>query len=113
MFLIKCPNIHHRIRQSRQNPVSTQPQQIPPLPERVNEQEPQESWGYITVHSIPSNAQVYLNDQHIGSTSIDSLKRKSGKYHLKVTKDGYEPYEKDILIGGGKETRYDIILDYQ
>jgi hypothetical protein len=59
--------------------------------------------GTITVDSYPSQADVYINGEHIGTTPL-SKSLKIGKYIVEVKKEGYKVYSKEIEIKIGKET---------
>jgi hypothetical protein len=59
--------------------------------------------GTITVDSYPSQAEVYINGEHIGTTPL-SKSLKIGKYIVEVKKEGYKVYSKEIEIKIGKET---------
>lgn len=70
-----------------------------------------ERWGYITVHSVPSDASVYLNNRYIGNTPIDGLRIKSRTYKLEITKDGYDSHMETIwVVGDPKESKFHVIL---
>ncbi len=59
--------------------------------------------GTLTVDSYPSQAEVYINGEHIGTTPL-SKSLKIGKYIVEVKKEGYKVYSKEIEIKIGKET---------
>lgn len=54
--------------------------------------------GLLVVNSIPDSAQVYLDGRLTSATNttIDGLKPK--KYQIKISKDGYNSWEKEIEI---------------
>lgn len=64
------------------------------------------AFGTIVVDSKPSGGQVFLDGQPKGSTtagplSIDELE--VGSYSLRVTKEGYTPWEQSVDVESGKE----------
>ena len=55
------------------------------------------STGLLSATSKPKSASVYVNDRLITATD-DTLNLPPGDYKVKITKDGYLPWEKDIVI---------------
>ncbi|HAP37660.1 hypothetical protein A2574_01425 [Candidatus Shapirobacteria bacterium RIFOXYD1_FULL_38_32] len=55
------------------------------------------STGLLSVTSKPKSASVYINDRLTTATD-DTLNLPPGDYHIKITKDGYLPWDKDIQI---------------
>ena len=55
------------------------------------------STGIISITSLPKSAQVYINDELKGVTDIN-LHLSPGKYKVEVKKDGYLPWEKEIVL---------------
>ncbi len=53
--------------------------------------------GYLSISSDPSDAEVYLDGNLIGTTPMNSLKLDPGNYRLKVIK-GSKIWERNILI---------------
>jgi len=66
----------------------------------------------ITFSSNPTNAEVFINSERAGVTPITKSLERKGEYHIKITLNGYYPYEKkltrkidgwffgNILLGG-------------
>ena len=65
----------------------------------------------LTVTSNISGASVYLDDRHMGNTSIQNKTVSSGTHKVKVTKDGYEPYETSVNILSGRHVTLDVYLE--
>lgn len=59
--------------------------------------------GIISAVSKPKGASVFINDKLITATD-DTINLSPGEYKLKISKDGFLPWEKDITIK--KETVY-------
>jgi hypothetical protein len=55
------------------------------------------STGLLSVTSKPKSASVYINDRLTTATD-DTLNLPPGDYHIKITQDGYLPWDKDIQI---------------
>lgn len=53
--------------------------------------------GILQIKSIPSGAQVYINNE-LKTATDNSLNLTPGKYQVKVSKDGYNDWQKDIRI---------------
>lgn len=53
--------------------------------------------GLLSVISKPKGASVYLND-HLVTATDDTLNLPPDTYRLKIVKDGFLPWQKDILI---------------
>lgn len=66
--------------------------------------------GIISVNSIPSGAAIYLNGslQTASGSTVNDLD--PGKYHIKISKDGFSPWEKDITVEAEKVTLLDVTL---
>lgn len=60
--------------------------------------EPVEAFGSLEVKSIPSGAQVYLNDMLLGTTPLSNDKVKSGTYVMEVRKEGFKTWKKDLQV---------------
>lgn len=66
--------------------------------------------GIISVASIPSGAAIYLDGelQTASNNTINDLDPKT--YHLKVTKDGYSNWEKDVAVTAEKVSLVTVTL---
>lgn len=60
--------------------------------------------GAVSISSTPTpGAQIYVDGVHKGSTDLD-VRISSGSHRIKLVKEGYLPYEADIIIVGGRTT---------
>ena len=53
--------------------------------------------GILQLSSNPTGAQVYINN-HLTSATNNDLTLTPGKYTVKISKDGYNDWQKDIEI---------------
>ena len=53
--------------------------------------------GILSLTSIPKPASVYVNDRLITATD-DTLNLPPGTYQVKISKDGYLPWQKQVII---------------
>ena len=63
----------------------------------------QEYTGYIYVESEPSGADVYLDGDYVGTTSIE-LPVYPGEHEIKCAKSGYNDYYDDMRVEAGETT---------
>ena len=61
-------------------------------------------YGQLSIDSTPS-AQVCLNDQVKGSTPLTLDNLNPGTYQLKLTKEGYQDFQKEVQIKAGETTQ--------
>ncbi|MCX8012522.1 MAG: PEGA domain-containing protein [Desulfobacterota bacterium] len=73
----------------------------------------QPGFGIISIKSIPTQAEVYLNERLIGITPILGKKIRCGDYNLKVNKSGFKPWIKEVQITPGSEQEVYSILEEQ
>jgi len=71
----------------------------------------------ITITSEPTNADVNVNGKQIGKTPIKSLDVADGILEIRVSKDGYTPYQKEVEVFRGQRTyvhghMYDQITEH-
>ena len=64
----------------------------------------------LSVNSTPPGATVYLNGKNEGVTPIVINNLDAGKYDLRLTMDGYAPYEEQITVSKGEEVERNITL---
>jgi hypothetical protein len=64
----------------------------------------------INVYSVPSNANVYLDDNYIGNTPIDSYEITAGTHNLRISKNGYYPYTETFTISEGQTITFNFNL---
>ena len=64
----------------------------------------------LSINSTPQGATVYLNDKNMGVTPVVINNLDAEKYNLKLTMDGYAPYEEQITVSKGEEIDRNITL---
>ena len=67
--------------------------------------------GGIIVTSEPPGASVYLNDGLSGTTPMETLSTPVGIYRLRVTKEGYQDWTGEAIIGDGQVAEFDLTLE--
>lgn len=65
--------------------------------------------GLLQVDSTPVGAQVYIND-HLTTATDDDINLTPGKYKVKIAKDGYNDWQKDVEITKEVVTSIDATL---
>jgi len=65
--------------------------------------------GILNVTSAPNSAQVYI-DGHLTGTTASTINLPPNKYTVKVTKDGYYDWQKDVQIQTEVVTSIDALL---
>lgn len=67
--------------------------------------------GALLVESTPSGASIYLDGQYKGTTpyNIDNLS--SGIYEIKIKKEDYDEYERQVQVNPGKLVEVSITLN--
>lgn len=66
--------------------------------------------GKLNVISIPSGANVYVDNVYKGQTPITITKLSVGQHVVKLTKAGYNNYITTISITAGKTTKLNVVL---
>ena len=59
--------------------------------------------GELLVRTEPSGALIYLGGKSVGTGSYEGKELSAGPYKIRVTKEGYEAWEGDVVIEGGKK----------
>jgi hypothetical protein len=69
-----------------------------------------ESTGVLIVNSVPSGAQIFIDDhyQNVTNTSIPFLPTRD--YKIRLTKEGYTPWEKDMTIDSQLTSEIEAIM---
>lgn len=62
------------------------------------------TYGYLTIDSSPSGAEVYVDGNYAGTTPLESYKLSPGGYEVKIIKEGYEEYSETVSIIAGETT---------
>ncbi len=68
------------------------------------------AFGWLSIASTPTEAQVYLGDREVGTTPISEYRIPSGDYILSVKKPFYKEYQEMITIQDGKPLVQDVSL---
>ncbi|HQC13449.1 MAG TPA: PEGA domain-containing protein, partial [Methanoregulaceae archaeon] len=66
--------------------------------------------GSVFIYSIPSNADVYLDSEFMGTTPLTLTNIEPGYHTLMVSKTGYRDYNKEFLIRDGEQKRLIVQL---
>jgi hypothetical protein len=59
--------------------------------------------GELSVNTEPSGAKIYVDGKFVGNTSHKGKDLNPGLYRLRVVKEGYEAWNKDVKIEAGKK----------
>jgi len=70
-----------------------------------------EDFASIKIKSMPSEAEVYLNNKMIGTSPLIKKKVKPGTYVLEVRKQGFKQWTEEIQITPGSEQEFFPILE--
>lgn len=66
--------------------------------------------GLIVATSIPTGAQVYLNDRLTSATDTNIVYLDPGTYKIRIQKDGYSVWQKDIEVKADLSTEIKALL---
>jgi len=69
--------------------------------------------GSVVIKTIPEGASVYLDGNYNGQTTSEGFRIKGlpiGSHKIKLQKEKYSTYEKDINISFGTEETIDVNL---
>ena len=75
-----------------------------------NQQEQATDTGILSVKSVPSAAQAYVNGELKGETPLDLYNFPVGTYTVTVKKDGYSDFEKSATVKVGMTEEVDAKL---
>ncbi|MCQ2315583.1 MAG: SUMF1/EgtB/PvdO family nonheme iron enzyme [Bacteroidales bacterium] len=68
-------------------------------------------FGYITVKSTPSGAEVYIDKKKAGTTPYLMEKIKRGQHVVEIRKEGYEPFANMLTIKAGEmNSQYENVV---
>ena len=67
------------------------------------------NFGYLTVKSEPSGAELYIDDKKVGTTPYLARKINRGQHRVEVRKRGYEPYAEVVTININETLRLENI----
>jgi hypothetical protein len=63
--------------------------------------------GLVFVSSQPNGAAIYLNDKRYKSDTDTRVSTPAGSYVLRVSKTGYRPWQRDLVVNGGDVQHFD------
>jgi len=66
--------------------------------------------GILTISSVPEGAEIYISGELRGGTDGSIPNLSPGKYLVKLEKDGFNKWEKEILIEKEKVTPIEAVL---
>jgi len=67
--------------------------------------------GIIFINSKPSGASIYINDKlHEGLTPFEIEELKPGAYKVRVKKEGFYPWEEELVVRPNMVTKADSII---
>jgi len=67
-------------------------------------------YGFLSVKSDPSGAEVYIDRNYVGTTPLENYKISPGEYEVKIKKEGYEEYSRTVSITPGEKTTLIVSL---
>ncbi|MGC9090030.1 MAG: PEGA domain-containing protein, partial [Caldisericia bacterium] len=67
-------------------------------------------YAIINVYTIPSDAEVYINDLYIGRSPIYNYNVTQGTFTLTIKKENYMIYKTEVTIENGQERSFLIEL---
>ena len=70
-----------------------------------------EDFANIEIKSMPSEAEIYLNDKMIGTSPLIKKKIKPGTHLLELRKQGFKQWREEIQITPGSEQEFFPILE--
>ena len=79
--------------------------ETPSIPQNLGD------FATIKIKSMPSEAEVYLNNEMIGISPLVKKKIKPGAYLLEVHKQGFKHWREEIKISPGSEQEFFPILE--
>lgn len=68
-------------------------------------------FGTLSIHSEPYGAIIYLNGTRKGIAPLTIEELKTGRYLVRVKKEGYDPKEETVLIRAGRKVELNYNLD--
>ncbi len=67
--------------------------------------------GTLSVTSNTQGADVWIEEQSIGTIPLKSHKMPPGMYHISISKEGYKGWEGDVSVKEGALTKLDVTMD--
>lgn len=97
-------------REPTREPVTERTTEPTEAPTHVPTTEAGPKVGWITIISTPSGAPVSLDGRTAGVTPIAGTEVGAGTHTVRITMEGYEPYETSISVGAGEQASADATL---
>ncbi|MBN1166435.1 MAG: PKD domain-containing protein, partial [Methanospirillaceae archaeon] len=69
------------------------------------------SEGVISVSSTPGGAEVYIDDEYIGITPVTKTGLSYGAHRVRISLEGYKPWEKTVYPLPGKPVEIQAVLE--
>ena len=70
----------------------------------------QPAFGSVEITSLPSGADIWLNEEKVGETPYQAERKLSGTYNLRLSQDYYFEHSGQITIKDGRLTKKQITL---
>lgn len=86
-------------------PVPAPPPEPPPEPEPEPPPPPTPTVGSLVVSSTVPGAKVFVNDEEVGNAPFSASSLEPGSYRIRVEKEGYQPFERQIRVSAGERAR--------
>ena len=61
------------------------------------------AYGFLSIESDPSGANVYIDGHYVGTTPLTDYKLSPGEHEVKIKKGGYNEYTKTVTITPGEK----------
>ncbi|OGY25462.1 MAG: hypothetical protein A2Z24_01975 [Candidatus Woykebacteria bacterium RBG_16_44_10] len=66
--------------------------------------------GIVSIKSQPSDAEVFINGEEKGTTDLDIPNLSPGKYTIKITKEGFSSWGKEIEVKKERVNLLEVVL---
>lgn len=72
--------------------------------------------GFVKITADPEDADVYVNDAHVGKAAEFNGKKQvlelsAGRYKIELKKDGYYNYSREMMVGAGATEDLKVTLE--
>ena len=54
--------------------------------------------GELVIRTVPTKTTIYLNEKSVGTSPYEGKGLSPGKYKIRVTKEGYEPWGQEVTV---------------
>ena len=66
--------------------------------------------GIVSIKSTPDNALVFIDDEEKGRTNLDITSLSSGKYAIRIEKDGFSTWERVVEVKEEEVNQLEVVL---